>query len=69
MKFDEKPDYNYLRREFKNLFSRRGYEFDYVYDWNILDKKKKRESAIKLRDISRGKLRDVSPNIRKLNLE
>lgn len=69
LKFDEKPDYNYLRREFKNLFSRRGYEFDYVYDWNILDKKKKRESAIKLRDISRGKLRDVSPNIRKLNLE
>lgn len=51
------------------MFAAKGYEFDYVYDWNIIDKKKKRESMIKQRELSRGKIRDVSPNIRKLNLE
>jgi hypothetical protein len=75
LKFDEKPDYNFLRRQFKNLFSSMGYEFDYVYDWNILERKQKRESAVKNREISRPKqremkdVRDVSPNIRKLNFE
>lgn len=35
IKFEEKPDYNYLRRILKDLFNRNGYEYDYVYDWNI----------------------------------
>jgi hypothetical protein len=33
LKFEEKPDYNQLRKVFKELFSRMGYEYDYVYDW------------------------------------
>jgi hypothetical protein len=40
LKFEEKPDYNYLRRLFKDLFNRCGYEYDYIYDWNLLNKKK-----------------------------
>ncbi len=39
LKFEEKPDYNYLRRMFKDLFNARGYEMDYVYDWTPLIKK------------------------------
>lgn len=35
IKFEEKPDYNYLRRILKDLFNRNGFEYDYVYDWNI----------------------------------
>ena len=35
LKFEEKPDYNYLRKIFKDLFNREGYEFDYVYDWSV----------------------------------
>ncbi|MEE6516597.1 hypothetical protein FKM82_026166, partial [Ascaphus truei] len=31
--FFEKPDYDYLRTLFSELFERRGYSFDYVYDW------------------------------------
>lgn len=61
LKFDEKPDYNFLRREFKNLFSSRGYEYDYIYDWIVLDRKIRRQSAMKQRDLSRSKIRDVSP--------
>ena len=39
LKFEEKPDYNYLRRMFKDLFNRMGYEFDYNYEWTVLEKK------------------------------
>nr|XP_005994159.1 PREDICTED: casein kinase I isoform gamma-1 isoform X3 [Latimeria chalumnae] len=31
--FFEKPDYDYLRTLFTELFERKGYAFDYVYDW------------------------------------
>uniref|UniRef100_A0A8D2DP99 non-specific serine/threonine protein kinase n=1 Tax=Sciurus vulgaris TaxID=55149 RepID=A0A8D2DP99_SCIVU len=31
--FFEKPDYEYLRTLFTDLFERKGYIFDYAYDW------------------------------------
>ncbi|XP_078429323.1 casein kinase 1-like protein 10 [Wolffia australiana] len=34
--FDDKPDYSYLKRLFRDLFIREGYQFDYVFDWTIL---------------------------------
>ncbi|KAJ3443759.1 casein kinase 1-like protein [Anaeramoeba flamelloides] len=34
--FDEKPDYSYLRKLFRDLFIREGYAFDYYYDWAAL---------------------------------
>ncbi|CAG9330366.1 unnamed protein product [Blepharisma stoltei] len=37
LKFEEKPDYGYLRRLFKDLFVREGYDYDYVYDWTLLN--------------------------------
>ena len=43
LKFEEKPDYNYLRRMFKDLFNRMGYEFDYNYDWTLLDRKSRKK--------------------------
>ncbi len=33
LQFDEKPDYGVLRKLFKDLFIRKGYEYDYIYDW------------------------------------
>jgi len=45
LKFEDKPDYNYLRTLLKDLFVKAGYEMDYQYDWNILAKKKKEEKA------------------------
>ena len=35
--FDEKPDYSYLRRIFRDLFVREGFDYDYVFDWIILE--------------------------------
>ncbi|XP_059634937.1 casein kinase 1-like protein 3 [Cornus florida] len=34
--FDQRPDYGFLKRLFRELFTREGYEFDYVFDWTIL---------------------------------
>jgi len=44
LRFDDKPDYSYLRQLFRNLFHRQGFTYDYVFDWNMLKfvlKKKK----------------------------
>jgi serine/threonine protein kinase len=43
LKFEDKPDYGYLRNLLKDLFVKSGYEWDYQYDWNILARKKKEE--------------------------
>jgi len=39
LKFEDRPDYAYLRKLFKDLFYRMGYEYDYIFDWMILKKK------------------------------
>ncbi|KAG4945137.1 hypothetical protein AAZX31_15G025400 [Glycine max] len=36
LRFDDKPDYAYLKRLFRDLFIREGFQFDYVFDWTIL---------------------------------
>jgi len=36
LRFDDKPDYSYLRQVFRNLFHRQGFAYDYVFDWNML---------------------------------
>ncbi|XP_014091631.1 discs overgrown protein kinase [Bactrocera oleae] len=36
MHFEQRPDYCYLRKLFRNLFHRLGFTYDYVFDWNLL---------------------------------
>lgn len=36
LRFDEDPDYVYLRSLLRVLFHRQGFSYDYVFDWNIL---------------------------------
>nr|CCC47830.1 putative casein kinase [Trypanosoma vivax Y486] len=33
--FEDKPDYSYLKRLFRELFVREGYHVDYVFDWTL----------------------------------
>lgn len=35
LKFDEKPDYAFLKKLFKDLFEKLGFEYDNIYDWKI----------------------------------
>ena len=37
LRFDDKPDYAYLRRIMRELFYRKGYQSDFVFDWTIMN--------------------------------
>ncbi|CAL9778845.1 unnamed protein product [Musa acuminata subsp. burmannicoides] len=36
LRFEDKPDYSYLKRLFRDLYIREGHQFDYIFDWTIL---------------------------------
>lgn len=36
LRFDDKPDYSYLRQLFRSHFLKQGYSYDFVFDWNLL---------------------------------
>lgn len=35
LRFDDKPDYAYLRKLFRELFVREGYTYDFKFDWTV----------------------------------
>merc|ERR1712098_592664 len=37
LRFEDRPDYAYLRRLLKDLFFREGYQYDFVFDWTVLN--------------------------------
>lgn len=36
LRFDQQPDYNFLRQLYRDLFVRSGFTLDYIYDWNVI---------------------------------
>ena len=38
LRFEDKPDYPFLRQVFLDLLHKEGYDYDYVFDWTIVDK-------------------------------
>ena len=71
LRFDEKPDYAYCRKLFRDLFVREGYIYDYVFDWTVLkhqqDEEKERQTSGVSRSSGReregrdrGRVRDAS---------
>jgi len=47
LRFDDKPDYAYLRQLFRDLFFRQGYAADYRFDWTVLNYQKHENSTEK----------------------
>ena len=45
LRFDEKPDYAYLKNLFKDLFVKSGFEYDNMYDWVQIGKDKEGAAA------------------------
>lgn len=41
LKFEDRPDYGYLRKMFKELIAKIAPEYDYQFDWSICDAPKK----------------------------
>ena len=35
LKFEERPDFDYLKRLFRDLFQQRNYQYDNMYDWEM----------------------------------
>ena len=42
LRFEDRPDYAYLKRLFKELFYRKGYQYDNMFDWTILNLQQER---------------------------
>lgn len=45
LRFDDKPDYSYLRKLFRDLFVREGFQYDYIFDWSIQQRTNTEEKA------------------------
>ncbi|KAJ9538542.1 hypothetical protein OSB04_031275 [Centaurea solstitialis] len=54
LRFEDKPDYAYLKRIFRDLFIREGFQFDYVFDWTILKYQQSQISAPPTRGLGMG---------------
>ena len=39
LRFEDRPDYSHLRKMFKELLVKNGEEYDYAYDWVIMNDK------------------------------
>jgi len=42
LRFEDRPDYAYLKRLFKELFYRKGYQYDNMFDWTVLNLQQER---------------------------
>ncbi|KAI9262737.1 kinase-like domain-containing protein [Sporodiniella umbellata] len=46
LRFDDKPDYSYLRKLFRDLFVREGFQYDYIFDWTIRKLEKQKPTPV-----------------------
>jgi casein kinase 1 len=45
LRFEDRPDYAYLKRMFKDLFLRERFEYDFVFDWTLLNMAKESQNT------------------------
>ncbi|EGR27420.1 hypothetical protein IMG5_196020 [Ichthyophthirius multifiliis] len=46
MKFEDKPDYSYFKKIFRERFIKEGFIYDYIYDWLLIPIKNKKTEII-----------------------
>ena len=60
LKFDDRPDYDYLKRLFRELFFRKGFSYDNMTDWEVLAlPQEQRPDAVTMDGVNRGDKDDV----------
>jgi casein kinase 1/casein kinase I family protein HRR25 len=42
LRFEDRPDYAYLKRLFKELFYRKGFQYDNMFDWTVQNMQQER---------------------------
>ncbi|KAJ5642773.1 Casein kinase I [Penicillium lividum] len=63
LRFDENPDYAYMRKLFRDLFTREILQYDYVFDWTVLKNQKKAALVVEVSRKDNGdKLADALRN-------
>ncbi|KQJ97080.1 casein kinase 1 isoform X1 [Brachypodium distachyon] len=62
LRFEDRPDYSYLKKLFRDVFIREGYQFDYVFDWTAL-KYPHMSSNNKLVRQPSGRMAGVGPSV------
>jgi len=55
LRFDDKPDYAYLRKLFRDLYVREKYQYDHIYDWSIIKYERERAPQSSLGEPSQSK--------------
>merc|ERR1712072_1060813 len=56
LRFEDRPDYAYLRRLLKDLFFRESYQYDFIFDWSILNYQSKQD---KVQTSAQGNLKNT----------
>jgi len=50
VRFEDRPDYSHLRKMFKELLVKEGFEYDYAFDWVIMNEKLVNQNVLTLVD-------------------
>lgn len=58
LRFEDRPDYAYLKRLFKELFYRKGFQYDNMFDWTVLNLQQERARMPAERPLDRNKDKD-----------
>lgn len=54
LRFEETPDYEYLKKLFQNVGASEGYQFDFFFDWNQVRKNSNRRKSKSIPDEENG---------------
>ena len=54
LRFEDRPDYAYLKRLFKELFYRKGFQYDNMFDWTVLNLQQERARLPPERPVGAG---------------
>jgi len=60
LRFEDKPDYQYLRKLFRDLFIKEGYHMDYIFDWTTA---KQRSTAQDNQEMNIPQEREAEPPV------
>ena len=41
LRFEDRPDYGYLKKMFKDLMVKLNHDYDYMFDWTLTDTPKR----------------------------
>ena len=50
LRFEDRPDYSHLRKMFKELLVKEGFEYDYAFDWVIMNDKLVNQNVLTMVD-------------------